>query len=186
MKTVVIGSGSWGTALAQVLADNNEEVILYGVQDEEVNDINQNHKNSKYFPDVVLNEKLKATTDMNVVKDADVVLLAVPTTAIASVAKNVSDLLDKKAIVVSVAKGFGPNEERMSDLIRNAMDPQKISSVVSLIGPSHAEEVVERQLTSIDAVSVNEMPRPFRICFPTIICASIPEQMKLVQSLVPQ
>ena len=46
MRTVVIGSGSWGTALAQVLQDNHQEVLVYGVAEAEVNDINENHKNS--------------------------------------------------------------------------------------------------------------------------------------------
>ncbi|WP_273235491.1 NAD(P)H-dependent glycerol-3-phosphate dehydrogenase [Ileibacterium valens] len=157
MKTVVIGSGSWGTALAQVLADNHQDVILYGVEPAQVNDINNNHKNSQFFPNTDLNPELKATTDMNVVKNADMVVLAVPSAFISDVAKQVSDLADKKLIVVNVAKGFDPKtNERMSEAIRHAMDPAKLSSVVSLIGPSHAEEVVERQLTSIDAISQNE------------------------------
>ena len=59
MRTVVIGSGSWGTALAQVLQDNHQEVMVYGVAENEVNDINENHKNSKYFGDVELNPELK-------------------------------------------------------------------------------------------------------------------------------
>lgn len=157
MKTVVIGSGSWGTALGQVLADNNQDVAIYGIAQDEVDDINNNHKNSKYFPDVGLNPDLKATTDLDVVKDADVVLLAVPSIAIGDLAGKISDKLEKKAIVVNVAKGFHPQtNERMSEVIRRVMDPEKLSSVVSLIGPSHAEEVVQRLLTSIDAVSLNE------------------------------
>lgn len=156
MKTVVIGSGSWGTALAQVLADNKQDVVLYGVMDDEVEDINQNHRNEKYFPGVELNPELKAVKDLDAAEDADVVVLAVPTTAIRSVAEEVSKKLKKKAIFVNVAKGFDPKTgDRLSDTIRQAVDPEKISSVVSLIGPSHAEEVVVRQLTSIDAVSQN-------------------------------
>lgn len=68
MRTVVIGSGSWGTALAQVLQDNHQEVLVYGVAEAEVNDINENHKNSKYFGDVELNPELKATTDIQCIK----------------------------------------------------------------------------------------------------------------------
>jgi glycerol-3-phosphate dehydrogenase (NAD(P)+) len=157
MKTVVIGSGSWGTALAQVLADNNQDVMIYGVVPEEVDDINENHRNRKYFPDVELNENLKATTDINVVKDADIIVLAVPSIAIESICEQINDLAKDKVIVVNVAKGFHPvTNERLSEVIRHTISPEKLSSVVSLIGPSHAEEVVIRQLTSIDAVSLKE------------------------------
>lgn len=157
MHTVVIGSGSWGTALAQVLADNHQSVMLYGVMEQEVNDINQNHKNSKYFEDVEINDSLQATTDINCVKEADVVLLAVPTIAIESVCQQIDPLLTKKVIIVNVSKGFHPEtNERMSQVIRRTISEDKLSSVVSLIGPSHAEEVIIRLLTTIDAVSLDE------------------------------
>lgn len=157
MKTVVIGSGSWGTALAQVLADNKEEVIIYGIEKSEIDDINLNHENSKYFEGVELNPNLKATDDITVVKDADIVLLAVPTFAIEAICLQIDPYLKNNIIVVNVSKGFHPEtSERMSEVIRRCISKEHLSSVVSLIGPSHAEEVVIRLLTTIDAVSLKE------------------------------
>ncbi len=156
MKTVVIGSGSWGSALAQVLADKQEEVIIYGMDEEEISDINDHHQNQKYFPHVKLNETLKATTNIEAVKDADVIVLSVPSIAIESVCKQIADLVEKQVIIVNTAKGFHPvTNGRMSDVIRAAMPQKSLRSVVSLIGPSHAEEVVVRMLTTICAVSLN-------------------------------
>lgn len=157
MKTVVIGSGSWGTALAQVLADNKEEVIIYGIEKSEIDDINLNHENSKYFEGVELNPNLKATDDITVVKDADIALLAVPTFAIEGICLQIDPYLKNNIIVVNVSKGFHPEtSERMSEVIRRCISKEHLSSVVSLIGPSHAEEVVIRLLTTIDAVSLKE------------------------------
>lgn len=157
MKTVVIGSGSWGTGLAQALADKQEDVIIYGLDETEINDINEHHKNSKFFPDVDLNPQLRATTDIQVVKDADVVVLSVPSIAIESVCHQIAPIVEKKVIIINTSKGFHPkSNDRMSNVIRDAMPADKLSSVVSLIGPSHAEEVVIRMLTTICAVSQNE------------------------------
>ena len=158
MRTVVIGSGSWGTALAQALADNNQQVIIYGVDENEVRDIQENHKNTKFFgEEVTLNPSLTATMDINVVKQADLIVLAVPTFAIDPICTQINPLLSKKTIIVNVSKGFHPDtNERMSEVIRRCIDKDKLSSVVSLIGPSHAEEVVIHQLTTIDAISLND------------------------------
>jgi len=85
------------------------------------------------------------------------IVLAVPTIAIEPICKQIDPLLEKKAIIVNVSKGFQPGtNERMSEVIRRTISKDHLSSVVSLIGPSHAEEVVLRQLTSIDAISLKE------------------------------
>lgn len=155
MKIRVIGTGSWGTALAQVLCDNGEDVILYGVSKDEVDDINNNHRNSKYF-DTLINPKLKASNDFNIVRDADVVLLGVPVMAIESVCHQLEETLDHPVLLINVAKGFHPaTKERLSVAIRSFMN-DKLLDLVSLIGPSHAEEVILRKLTTVNSVCEND------------------------------
>lgn len=157
MKTVVIGSGSWGSGLAQVLADNHVDVTIYGNCTEELQDIAENHRNEKFFPNVDLNPAIKVSTTIDVVKDADMIVLSVPTIAIESVCRDLLPYLDHKVIIVNTSKGFHPvTNERMSNVIRSVIPEQYLSSVVSLIGPSHAEEVVIRMLTTICAVSQKE------------------------------
>ena len=157
LKTVVIGSGSWGTALAQVLVDNAREVVLWGKNPKEIDDINLRHQNTRFFPDVTLHESLKATCDLNVVRDADLLVLSVPTIAVEELCIKIGALVEKPVIVVNTSKGFHPQtNERMSNVIRRFMPKDKLKSVVSLIGPSHAEEVVLRMLTTICAVSLCE------------------------------
>lgn len=157
MKAVVVGTGSWGTALAQTLKDNGHDVTLYGRSMSEVDDINNNHMNSKFFPGVTLREDLVATSDISIAKGSDIVILSVPTIAIESVCHELNEVLDKKTIIVNTSKGFHPEtNERMSEVIRHTIKPELLSSVVSLIGPSHAEEVVLRMLTTVVAVSLDE------------------------------
>ena len=126
MKTVVIGSGSWGTGLAQALADKQEDVIIYGLDEAEIKDINEHHKNTKFFPDVDLNPQLRATTDIQVVSDADVIVLSVPSIAIESVCQQIAPIVTKKVIMINTSKGFHPkSNDRMSNVIRGAIPPEK-------------------------------------------------------------
>ena len=154
MKVAILGSGSWGTALGNVLCNNGVETLIWGVSEDEINDINKNRQNTRYF-DTELNSNLKGTTNISDIKDADVVLLAVPTGAVEEVSIKASSVLEKPVIVINVAKGFHPiTHERLSVVIKNNFS--KLKAVVSLIGPSHAEEVVLGLLTSLNAVSDDE------------------------------
>ncbi len=153
MRITVLGTGSWGTALAQVLADNGNDVVLWGISDDEVNDINENHHNSRYFQ-APISEALRATKEIACVKGSDVLLAAVPSMAIESVLKQAAEYVDTPLIVINVAKGFHPvTHERMSEVIRKTMPEEKTKAIVSLIGPSHAEEVILRLVTCVNAVS---------------------------------
>lgn len=154
MKATVLGTGSWGTALAQVLADNGNEVVMYGVDKTEVEDIN-NHKNSRYFDDVTLPDSIVATSDIKTaLEKAELMLIAVPTKFVASVLETARPYIDKNIIIVNASKGFDPNtNNRMTVTVRRVIGQVITTPIVSVIGPSHAEEVILRRLTSICAVS---------------------------------
>ncbi len=154
MKIGIVGSGSWGTALGQVLADNGHNVLIWGRKLDEVVDIHLYSQNEIYFPGVKLNETLDATNEISDLKDSDIILMAVPTAALEEVTTILNEILEKKAIFINVAKGLHPmTHELLMDVIERLVDSEKLRGVVSLIGPSHAEEVVLRELTTINSVS---------------------------------
>lgn len=158
MNITVLGTGTWGTALAQLLCDNGNKVIMYGIEKSEVDDININHLNAKYFgPDILLPADLKATMDLKeAMANHEVVILAVPTFAIRSLLKQIKPLLINKPYIISVAKGFEENShKRMSEIIREEIDASLRQEVVSLIGPGHAEEVILRLLTCVTSTSID-------------------------------
>lgn len=157
MKTTIIGSGSWGTALAQILADNGVDVTITGRNQNELRDMAENRRNQVYFGDLAISEGIKVAYELKDTLDASIFLLAVPTAAIEPVCLELNALVSKPVIIINVAKGFHPvTHELLSDVINRCFDKDKLQAVVSLIGPSHAEEVIERKLTIINAVSLDE------------------------------
>lgn len=159
MKVCILGNGSWGTALGQLLVDNDNEVIMWGIEKCLTTEINTKHTNTKYFPEsVILPEKLISTDDLSLaVKDADAIVFAVPTIAISDVASKVNKLLNKKVYIINVSKGFNPiDDKRISETLRSVLNSKYIYPIVSLIGPSHAEEVILRKLTLITSTCTDE------------------------------
>ncbi len=159
MRVTLIGSGAWSSALANVLADNGHETLIYGIVKEEVDDIQNNHKNTKFFGEVELNKSIKATLNIKeALNCTDMIVLALPSNFIKkSLIEDIAPNLNSKPIIINVAKGFDvETHDRLSNVIRKSIDSNKIRGIVSLIGPSHAEEVVKRIFTAICSVSVDE------------------------------
>ena len=157
MKIGILGTGSWATGLATVLTDNGHEVLMYGISQEEIQVINVNHRNSKYFPDVELSTALRATDQLEAaIAGAEFILITIPTQFVRSVLKQVYPLLHHPVTFINASKGFDDEKnQRISVTIREVIPAHLRHEVVSLIGPSHAEEVVIRQLTTICAVSLD-------------------------------
>ncbi len=158
MKFAILGNGAWGTALGRVLLDNNHDVVLWGIEKELSDDINNNHRLTRYFGnEVELPHNMHSTTDLKEALDgAEAIVMTVPTFAIRNVAVEANKLLTKKVHIITGAKGFElKTHKRMSEVLRESFDEDKRYEIVSLIGPSHAEEVVKGCVTLITATSVD-------------------------------
>ncbi|MBH0157473.1 NAD(P)H-dependent glycerol-3-phosphate dehydrogenase [Fictibacillus sp. 5RED26] len=156
-NVAVLGAGSWGTALAIVLADNGHNVSLWGRREDQVSEINNKHMNEKYLPGVELPENIQATTQLNeCVKDADTIVLVTPTKAMREVLGQLKNELISPVTIVHASKGIEPGTyKRISEIIEEELPETVLDSVVVLSGPSHAEEVSLRQPTTVTVSSVN-------------------------------
>lgn len=160
MKIAVLGSGSWGTALGQVLAENGHEVVLWGREDHIADEINQAHTNSHFLPGINLPTDIVATTDLKAALDqATVLLFVLPTKAIRSVARQVASYLsqsDAHPLLVHATKGLEQGTHlRVSQMIEAEIPRQDYQDLVVLSGPSHAEEVARHDLTTVTAACPN-------------------------------
>ena len=153
----VIGSGSWGTALAIVLADNGHTVKLWGRRQQQIDSINKDHRNERYLPGVELPHSIVATTDLKeALADAKTVVLVTPTKSMREVLKSVVENLDHPVTIVHASKGIEPRtSKRISEIIEEEVPEEKRQAICVLSGPSHAEEVCHRQPTTVVASSLN-------------------------------
>lgn len=154
-RLAIIGAGSWGSALGKIVSDNGHLVIMYDRSAEIVSEINQHHTNKSKLPVGVLNENVRATNDIaEAVAFGDIILLAVPTSVIRDVLKEINTVIKSKKIFVNASKGMEPHTfKRVSEIVAEEIDPRFVTGFVALSGPSHAEEVILGMLTLVTATS---------------------------------
>jgi glycerol-3-phosphate dehydrogenase (NAD(P)+) len=154
-KVAVLGAGSWGTALAMVLADNGHEVRLWGHNPSQIDEINQQHTNMKYLPEIALPTTINGYSSLKEALDGiKMVILAVPTKAIREVVKKIAEYPSAPLLIVHVSKGVEPDSLlRISEMIEDEMPAALLESIVVLSGPSHAEEVSLRHPTTVTVSS---------------------------------
>jgi glycerol-3-phosphate dehydrogenase (NAD(P)+) len=152
-KITILGSGGWGMALAISAFNNRNDVTLWSPFQEEVDMLLQKRTNEKLLRGVVLPSGIKITTDLSVVEGDTLTIIATPSTAIRSVAKQLSSFKNI-GIVVNVSKGFERGTLKfLTDVISEELPDVP---VVAFSGPSHAEEVARNIPTSIVAASRDE------------------------------
>ncbi|MDV2884315.1 NAD(P)H-dependent glycerol-3-phosphate dehydrogenase [Alkalihalophilus pseudofirmus] len=154
----VMGAGSWGTALSMVLADNHHDVRLWARREEQIAEINNNHTNEAYLPDIQLPKQIKGYSDLSeTVKDVQVLLLVVPTKAVRDAIQSLRKVLTSPVVIVHASKGIEPGtHKRISEMIEEEFEGSDLlKDVAVLSGPSHAEEVSLRQPTTVTVSSSN-------------------------------
>ena len=107
MNIFIIGSGTFGTALANELSFNvNNQVLLFARSLDKVDEINNLHTNKKYFPNIKLNQSLKATNDYLAIEEADVVFIALPSSVLEDVLNKFNNKISNTQLVVNLSKGI--------------------------------------------------------------------------------
>ena len=155
-KFTVLGSGAWGTTMAQVLCDAGQEVLIWGRNTDVVSEINNENKNSKYLPGISLPEKLQATTDIQTAFNfGDAIVLAIPAQ---SLRENMADWVStfpKDKPVISTLKGIEADSQlRMTEVVTEILGipPARIGLIT---GPNLAGELSLRQPAGAVAASSN-------------------------------
>ena len=153
MKIAVLGAGSWGTALGQVLNENGHDVRLWHLEQNFVETIKQSHVHP-FLPGVKLNHALQFTSSLEEICNyGELLVSAVPSQVVRLVLEKFPDNWEKP--IVSVSKGIENNTGmRMSEVIAETLhlNPEEI---VILSGPSHAEEVSKKYPTTVVAACKN-------------------------------
>lgn len=157
-KVAVLGAGSWGSALAIVLADNAHDVRLWSHRKAQADEINQTHQNSRYLPDVALPDNIRAYDDIEAaIKDVDAIVFVVPSNAIRDVSSLIKNNLPKDVTLIHASKGIEPESlKRISEIIGEEIPQYEEDKLVILSGPSHAEEVALRHPTTVTVASLDE------------------------------
>ena len=154
MKTAVIGSGGWGTALAMLLLENGNDVTLWSYTEEESRVLRETGENP-LLKGVPLPKELKLTTDLGCVAGCGVVVLATPSFAVRSTARQMAPHLTAGTVVVSVSKGIEKETSTtLTEAIHEELGPNY--PVVALSGPSHAEEVGRGVPTAVVSASKDQ------------------------------
>ncbi|MFP6537411.1 NAD(P)H-dependent glycerol-3-phosphate dehydrogenase [Latilactobacillus sp. VITA-14] len=158
VKIAVLGAGSWGTILANLLVENGHQVELWGNDPKKVAEINEQHTNTHYLPDFKIDPQLHATIDLNVALDqVDVVLFVIPTQAIRAVAEQIVPMMiakKVKPVIVTASKGLEQGtHKRISEVLTEAIPETNRNGIVVLSGPSHAEDVAQKDITTLTAAS---------------------------------
>ncbi len=149
LRVAVLGGGSWGTALAHVLADAGHEVCLFVRHEDVAHTINNEHRNPRYLTQYLIHKNIIATINPAKLAAYDLFVLAVPTQNLRSFLGNIKDYLPKNCILVNSSKGIESASGKNMRMVvyEELQDIYPQYAIIS--GPSFAEEVMQSMPTAV-------------------------------------
>ena len=159
MKIAILGAGSWGTSLGQVLHENGSEVLLWHLEADFTDKINRSHEHP-FLPGVRLSNKLRFTASVDEIAEyGDILVSALPSQVVRQVLGQFPNNWQK--MVISVSKGIeNKTGFRMSEVILETLQ-LSADNIIVLSGPSHAEEVALKYPTAIVSTSISDKNAKF-------------------------
>ncbi len=137
----IIGAGTIGTALGNILAENGSgKILLHSVESKVVEDINVMHVNTKYFPTLHLHPSLVATSADTLLRSSEMIFLGIPSTILVGYLREIRQYIPEEAILINLAKGFGSENKTIIECLRSEFP----NPVCTLKGPSFAREIINR------------------------------------------
>ena len=147
MKTCIVGGGSWGIALASVLSENNRDVTLYMRSSEQKEYILKNKRSPKYLKDFIFPDNIKLSDDIKSVSGCDVVVLATPFQKMEEILLEIKPYISQETVLLNVSKGLNIENCETGEYFANKVCPHNKYAILS--GPSHAEEVSKKMITTV-------------------------------------
>ncbi len=153
-RITLLGAGSWGTALALLLAKNNCEVLLWGHDENEIAGLDKHREHRQLLPGYILPKQISLTTNLEVAASfSELILVAVPSHAFANTLANLKAVQQSEAIKIAwVTKGLNPQDGRLlHQVVADIFTPETPAAILS--GPTFAREVAQNLPTAITIAS---------------------------------
>lgn len=152
-KILVLGSGSFGCAIANSLSFNNNEVLLWSHNEQEADFINKNHENP-FIKGAKISDKIKVVTDLNFINEVEYVVYVIPSFALRETSKKINEILKEDKNFIICTKGLEAKTMKSGyDIVLEEIE--KVKEIAILSGPTHAEEMAFNKYTTIVSTSNN-------------------------------
>ena len=158
MKICVVGAGGWGTALSIILNHNSFDVTLWSYEGQTVENVVAYRENTQYLPGVSIPVGLHVTSNLkDAINSNQIIVLSVPVPFLSSVLTKVSKFQYEDKIFCNTAKGIDVKTTLLPhQIIKSTLKKIKRDSIVTLSGPSHAEEAARQKLTNVVSASISK------------------------------